>query len=315
MNQPLVTIGVPAYNHEKYIGDCINSIIDQPYDNIELIIINDGSTDNTHHIIKSYEKKCKERFTRFVYINRENKGLAKTANEILNLAQGKYFKLLASDDKLHIESIKPFVKELEKGYDIVYGKLILISENNVEIKEINGLFGIGFNYSIESFNICDALLAPQISGSPWIIRTDILKSIGGFDEKSPIEDWELLCRVLVKGLKKNFIEKVSAYYRVSEKRKPYLGSYFNWLKADLYILEKYKSFCIPAYKQGVKNLFKRNLILSRDDSLKDFLDIVFFQARNYPFSLSIFLNLPFIIRLILGGRSMLYRVLKKFFSR
>jgi len=272
-NLPLVTIGIPAYNHEKYIGECIESIINQPYKNIELIIINDGSKDNTHEIIKSYENRCKKRFVRFIYINRENKGLSKTANEILALAKGKYFKLIASDDKLHEESIDPFIKELEKGFDIVFGKLILIDENNNILGYIDGLSGINKEYTIENFNICDALKDPPTNGSPWIIRTELLKNIGGFDEKSKIEDWELICRLLVNNVEKNYIAKIAAFYRIDrkdwnfeknciEKNKPYLGSFYNWLMADLYVLNKYKSYCLSFYKTAVKRIFRRNLIFS-----------------------------------------------------
>ena len=63
MTGPLVSIIIPAYNHENYIQECFDSIINQTYQNIELILLNDGSKDSTHSKILEYEDKLKERFT------------------------------------------------------------------------------------------------------------------------------------------------------------------------------------------------------------------------------------------------------------
>ena len=106
---PLVSVCVPAYNHEKYIAECIQSIIEQDYKNIELIIINDGSKDKTDEVIKSYEQKCQERFVRFEYRNRGNRGLSETLNEMVDWSHGKYFSAIASDDILLFNKI---LKEL-----------------------------------------------------------------------------------------------------------------------------------------------------------------------------------------------------------
>ena len=67
--KPLVSVLIPAYNHSEYIEECINSFIIQTYLNLELIIINDGSTDDTHQKIENCRTICEERFVRFFYIN------------------------------------------------------------------------------------------------------------------------------------------------------------------------------------------------------------------------------------------------------
>ena len=73
-NQLLVSVVIPCYNHEKFIQDCIQSVIDQTYQNIELIIIDDGSKDSSVEIIEKMLPACEQRFVRFEFRNRPNKG-------------------------------------------------------------------------------------------------------------------------------------------------------------------------------------------------------------------------------------------------
>ena len=72
---PLVTICIPSFNHARYVKKTILSVIDQNYKNIELIVIDDGSKDNSVNIIKSIEKKCIKRFRRFKLIQQKNIGV------------------------------------------------------------------------------------------------------------------------------------------------------------------------------------------------------------------------------------------------
>jgi len=107
-NSPLVSVLLPSYNHEKYIKYSILSVIDQTYQNIELIIIDDGSTDSTHQVIKKLLNTYD-----FQYKHRENKGLAKTLNELLSMSNGKYIALFSSDDKWDSNKIEEQVSIME----------------------------------------------------------------------------------------------------------------------------------------------------------------------------------------------------------
>ena len=89
-NMPLVTAVIPVYNHEKYVVESIRSILNQTYQNIELIVINDGSKDRSHQMILPLVEECRQRFVRFEYINRENIGLTATLNQALAWATGDY---------------------------------------------------------------------------------------------------------------------------------------------------------------------------------------------------------------------------------
>lgn len=93
MNE-LVSVIMPAYNMEKYIGDSIESVLNQNYINFELIIINDGSSDGTKEIIAKYQHMDE----RIIYIEQENHGVSVARNVGMSCAKGKYISFLDADD-------------------------------------------------------------------------------------------------------------------------------------------------------------------------------------------------------------------------
>lgn len=98
-NDFLFSIIVPVYNTEKYIEESLNSIVKAIDTDCEVIIINDGSTDNSEQVILNYINKLPEKFkNNFIYTKKENKGLADTKNVGLELARGKYISVVDSDD-------------------------------------------------------------------------------------------------------------------------------------------------------------------------------------------------------------------------
>ncbi len=99
---------VPVYNVEKYIKDCIDSILNQSYDNFELIIVNDGSTDKSKDILEKYTDK------RIKLISKDNTGVADTRNYGISQCTGDYFIFVDSDDTIHKDLLKELNKILEK---------------------------------------------------------------------------------------------------------------------------------------------------------------------------------------------------------
>ncbi len=102
----LVSIITPVYNGEKYIERCIKSVIDQSYDNIEHIIVNDGSTDNTINVCRKYEKKIK-------LLSKENAGVSLARNLALKEARGEYVLFVDADDWLEKDMCLKLVKAIE----------------------------------------------------------------------------------------------------------------------------------------------------------------------------------------------------------
>ena len=115
MNDPLVSILTPCYNHSIYLEDYLKCVIAQDYENIELIIVDDNSSDDSIKVIERYSKSLNCRFVRFLLIKNEtNKGVTKNCNLLLKKANGKYVRILASDDLLERTAIRECVEHLEK---------------------------------------------------------------------------------------------------------------------------------------------------------------------------------------------------------
>lgn len=118
IKNPLVSIIVPTYNVKHYIRECIESILNQTYKNIEIIIVNDGSTDNSMTMINDYVTSI----NKIKVINQENQGLSAARNSGIERAKGKYIAMIDSDDKIKPDFIKNLVKTaMQTNADIVRG--------------------------------------------------------------------------------------------------------------------------------------------------------------------------------------------------
>ena len=178
-NSPMVSVVVPAYNHENYVLDCINSILEQDYPNIDLIVINDGSTDKTDQKIKEI---LKENPLRFRYISKSNEGLIKTLNLGLRLSRGKYFCELASDDMLLPGSVRKRIDYLEANpdTDVIFADAYLI--NNYNKTTIRASKGKRM-YRGSKNNVKDLIDGKARMFFPsGMFRKSILDKFRGFDE-------------------------------------------------------------------------------------------------------------------------------------
>ena len=116
MDKPLISIIVPVYNTENQLKYCIESLINQTYKNIEIVCINDGSTDNSPEILRNYVQKDK----RIVLINQENKGVSCARNAGIEKAEGEYILFVDSDDYLEESACKKLInKVIETNADII----------------------------------------------------------------------------------------------------------------------------------------------------------------------------------------------------
>lgn len=115
----LVSIIIPVYNSEKYIGQCIDSFLSQTYQNIELILIDDGSKDNSLSILKSYQEM--NQGIVFVY-SQENEGVASTRNKGVSYAHGEYIMFADNDDYVEKDYVEIMLSEIEhKKADMIVG--------------------------------------------------------------------------------------------------------------------------------------------------------------------------------------------------
>lgn len=239
--QPLVSVIIPAYNAEKYIKEAIESVLNQTYKNIELIVVDDGSTDNTAEIVKKYLND-----PRVKYIYQENKGLAGARNTGIKKAKGDYIAFLDADDFYLPEKIEKEVKFLKEHpeFDIVYcnmehfydGKSKILFQHrgpfysgNVFEKLLNKFFGQA-----------DTLLIPK----------KILDKIGLFDEKMRYsEDWDLLLRISWAGFKFGFIKEPLLRIRIHKGSHSDMNNQWKMKKDALYLFDKLFKKMSPAERK------------------------------------------------------------------
>lgn len=113
-----VSVIIPCYNGERFIDRCINSIVSQDYPTIEIIIVNDGSTDKSEDKILSWQKELENTGRRLIYVKQENKGSGAAVNTGLKYVSGKYISLLDVDDEYLLGSISTRVSFLDEHSDI-----------------------------------------------------------------------------------------------------------------------------------------------------------------------------------------------------
>lgn len=117
----LITLVIPIYNIENYLGRCLDSVINQTYKDLEIILVNDGSTDNSLEICESYAKED----SRIKIINKNNGGLSSARNVGLDACKGDYVTFIDSDDWVSLDYI-----------EILYKNII---DNNADISIINAI--------------------------------------------------------------------------------------------------------------------------------------------------------------------------------
>ena len=192
-NLPLVSVICISYNHAPYIIEALNSVLQQSYPNIELLIADDCSTDNSKEVIENW---IKENSTIPFFPNATNLGNTKTFNNVLKKANGEYIIDLAADDVLLPncieEQIHAFQNARFSNLAVVYGNLELINENNHFISN-----HYTSNENPQSGDIYKMVigLSPKICSVSSMIKKDILESLGGYDESLFYEDLDLWVKV------------------------------------------------------------------------------------------------------------------------
>ena len=242
---PLVTACIASYNHEKYITEAINSLLQQTYPNIELIVIDDGSSDNSPQIIAELAKKHN-----FTFITQENMGVTKTLNKIISLAKGKYLTSLASDDIAMKERISIQVELLENNpqFDSCGGSFSYINDEGKTLNTINK------GYRELEFE--DIFLGKKagVNIATVMFTINSIREIGGYDEKLIGEDINLLFALTNKGHKIAVIEDVVTKYRLHNNNlhKNYSPLFFDTLA----VFDKYQSH--PLYPNAKRRYLKKS---------------------------------------------------------
>ena len=213
-NLPLVSILIPLYNHEQFIERLLDSIIEDSYENKEIILINDGSKDNSNEVVRNWINRNEN--ININYISRENKGLNNTLNELISLSAGKYIINIASDDYLINNTISKRVEALEKNQNrlMLISDCITVDDNNNTINDssIEEFFhGNKSNYFNDEKLKNEILYKWSIVGPSYMVNKKIYDLLGYYDPEIILEDWDYAVRAVSENLILFLDEKVAAY--------------------------------------------------------------------------------------------------------
>lgn len=234
--KPIVSIVVPTYNRAKTLPRAIDSALGQSYENIEIIVVDDGSTDGTKKVVESYFKNPNVR-----YIYRENKNChVYPMNDGARAANGKYIAILDDDDfwcdKDKIAKQADFL-EKNPDYVLVGGGAIKVDENGKEI--------VRYLLSEKDEDIRDKILvADTFVHVTAFFRKETWQKVGGYDENfDGIEDWDLWLRMGKIGKFYNiqdFFVNYSAHRSDSPGYSESKYGRLEWLKLNLKLKKKYR---------------------------------------------------------------------------
>ena len=233
MKEPLVSVLIPAYNHEKYVQETIRSIINQTYKNIEIIVLDDGSKDSTWQKINELKEECEKRFVRVHFETKENEGTCKTLNKLISLSKGEYIYMIASDDISKCNAIEEEMSFLIQNEDYALAACndeIVDSEGKTAYwdKKRNLVYNkkqakyLTFKdflqkkkkvkFDSKNFGTYETLYIDNYILNGFIVRKSVLEIFGGYSPCAPVEDWYLMMQIS-KYSKMKYIDKVLLSYR------------------------------------------------------------------------------------------------------
>lgn len=206
-----VSIIVPVYNLEKYVGNCIRSLMNQTYENIEILCIDDGSTDNSAAVItKLAEEDC-----RVKYIHKENGGVSSARNKGLDNVRGEYVLFIDGDDYFHYRGVEILVNCIENSdFSVVCAKetktnfldsvMDEINEYSCQETDHKGLFSYRYG-SVLGKSACNKLY-----------KSDVAKSVRFIEDYAAGEDANYVIKILTQGVCVGVVDKTFYYYYTRE---------------------------------------------------------------------------------------------------
>ncbi|MDM0466714.1 glycosyltransferase [Clostridium perfringens] len=253
MNEELITLIVPIYNVDKYLKRCIDSILCQSYENIEVILVNDGSSDCCGLICEEY----KNNDNRIKVIHKENGGLSDARNVALDIAKGRYITFIDSDDFI------------SKDYISYLLELLLNNNSDISVCNFQEVYGSCINIKNEvsftkSYNSEDAietmLYQNNFDHSAWgkLYKKELFKNIR-FPKGRIYEDLAIIYNVFDKAKKITYGSEKKYFYYIREDS--ITNKEFNIKKLDLiYFSKKMVKFIDENYKSLYKASIRRDTI-------------------------------------------------------
>jgi glycosyltransferase involved in cell wall biosynthesis len=309
----MISVIIPVYNVEQHISECLESIVAQTYKNIEIIVVNDGSTDKSEEIIKSYLEK----FKNINYIYQENKGVSEARNLGLKNAKGEYILFVDSDDFLDKNMIEKMYNNANK-----YQSDVVIS-GHIRFYETQSFKNKIINYDEYEDNIyngnqvLDLMLSLKVKGYLWdklFKRDKLVENNFNLEPNRYIEDWFPVIKQISKSGTVTFVNEPLYYYRQRNEsamhniNKKLLDDYVytvnkinNYLDnhKDQYSKECKNVFDCETFYSTIRYFYLNNCVVNQLKKQSNIYKI-FYKSNYYnyiKFSYSFFINKKIALRL------------------
>lgn len=216
---PLVSVLIPAFNHERFIERCLDSVLDDPYPAKELVIIDDGSTDRTGELIAAWVARHGGEIA-VEFVRRDNRGIAATLNELAARARGEFLRLGASDDYLLPGGLQAQVDYLQ-GHPrkwAVIGDSVVVDRDGSRMHEsgMRDLHRADKRLYLSDEGIRCAVISHWAVGGPVaLVRKRALETVAGWSESLRIDDWDFFLRLAAHDAI-GFIDVKVCAYRIHE---------------------------------------------------------------------------------------------------
>lgn len=255
-----ITVIVPVYNVENYVREALDSVINQTYQNLEIIVIDDESKDSSGKICDEYAKKD----SRITVVHQKNKGLSGARNTGLDLATGKYIMFLDSDDKFELDACENFYNEMEKtNADYVVGNYIYIDDDGTKWEKpvFDQEKYKEFKLSIEDYKNSFFIMNSTVWNK--IFRKSFLDELKiKFVERVPAEDAIFTTYCFIKSSNVYYMPKIMYNYRMR-----YTDSISN--------------SCSKDYFMGINKAYKIIYENFKENDRLDFYRFFYAKSMNY----------------------------------
>lgn len=260
-----ISVIIPVYNEEDYLNECLDSIVNQSLEDIEIICVDDGSTDNSLNILKSYESD-----NRIKIIPKENSGLGASRNVALDIAQGEYIVFMDSDDYLNLNALEALYDLAEsKSLDCIIYKIA--NFNNRTRKEFHtDYFDMRFLRDLvgdkvfDWSHVKDCLFQISVTSPSKLFKRQTIENIR-FPEGLLFEDTLFFIKVLFNAQRMYFLDEYLYYRRIHSDSitNSYYAEFsdcitiYDMIYDYLKEIERYDEFKVQVFEKQCENIFHR----------------------------------------------------------
>ena len=289
---PFVSIMVPVYNEEKVIEDSVKSLLDLNYSNYEIIIVNDGSTDNTREVAEQLVGYQKGRYAdiKISLINKPNGGKSKALNAGIMYSKAEFVLCMDGDSQLAPDSLKMAIRHFSNpAIGAVAGNVKVMNRGKfiTDLQALEYIEGLNMVRSAQSF----MRLVNIIPGPIGLFRKKVIEEVGYYSSDTFAEDADLTLRILAGGWKIYYEPNAISYTEAPSKLQQLMKQRYRWSRGILQSIRKHKKLLL-------------NPTVNFGDTF--ILWTMFYDALIWPF-MNIVANLFFVIAaLVFGFTSLLF---------